>query len=655
MSHQSNDAERNHLAPLLVNAGVFLVVVFFLPGLAHPFNVPKESLVALLSGFTLFVVATGRRPSINPWPSWWSGILLAPVLIATIAALFNGAGLLASDGTVRLWCYAAFLLSVRLGCGGLADVERLVRLATALGGLEGAVVVFQVLAGHYVFDTSGVPSAKWRAFGTLGNPNWVRMYLAATPPLAAGQGRSAASTRERVWWILMTGATVAGLIVTLSRGAWSAAGAGVIGLVVISPRQNLLPPFGKCRGDPCDCPPAGPTAREEGRNLDSSLQTEENTGRWRVIVTASVLAGAFAAAVVWASFGRVETLAAVTRTASIAGRMRIWEISASVINARPVLGWGPGRFAAAYPAFQRAYTRRRESAAPITDLPDHPHSEYFSVGVEAGVPGLFALLAVLALVLRRATADTYRKQTGPLAAAVIALAVHSLGDLPLHLPATTALFCLLVVAILTAAIPSDAPSRRLTSIERAGLLLVAGLAVGQATRLLLVDRWLQESRRALDTGNAIQAQRLCTQALRLEPTHGELCSVLAHARVVVGDDAGALQAAAQAQAALPTLQVGYLIADIEQRQGRPEGAAAVLQEWSETLPGLLRPRVLLSETYAETGQVEAAKTMLAEVMKMPAKFPTAEENELHTRAARLLQRLEEQEKRGRLETAASPE
>jgi hypothetical protein len=58
----------------------------------------------------------------------------------------------------------------------------------------GAAAAFEVILydvspdlGDVFFDTSQLPSAKWHAFGTLGNPNWTGAFLAATLPFAVGQ------------------------------------------------------------------------------------------------------------------------------------------------------------------------------------------------------------------------------------------------------------------------------------------------------------------------------------------------------------------------------------------------------------------------------------------------------------------------------------
>lgn len=588
-------AEASDLPQRLLQVGLALIVFLFIPGLAHPFAVPKESMVALVAAFVLFVVAVGHAPRVAAWPWRWRATLLAPILLVTLAAVVNGTGLLASDGAVRFWSYAVFVLGVHLACPGAADAQRMIRFVALLGGVEGGLVLLQVLAGEWLIDFSGVPSAKWRAFGTLGNPNWVGAYLAATLPLVVALDREALTIAERVRSGLVTAATAAGLILTFSRGAWAAAGCGLVALFLLSPGVR----------------------------------------RGRIMAMLAVAAG-MAVIVAWASFSRGEVLEALARRASVAGRLRMWEATVAMVAARPLFGWAPGGFAGAYPAFQRAYVLRHGSDPPITDLTDHPHNDYLYLAAEAGVPALGAFLLLLVLVLHRARLGPDRNRSAPLAAAIVVLAAHALGDIPLHLPATTALFCVLLVGIL--AVSSEAPmERRLTWLPRTALVLIAALAVAQATRLLLVDRWLATARRMSNAGEPQRAEPLIRQGLLLDPAHGELWHELARVLVARGDSAGALDAAVRARAILPTPPLWYLIADLEQRRGRSEQAVVELRELGQTVPGLFRPRLLLAQAYADRGRVTEAKRVLTEALALPSKLPTDEERELRAHAARLLE------------------
>src|SRR5262245_15378742 len=223
----------------LITAGLLLVLLVFIPGLASPFAVPKESVVGLLAGFALLLVLADRHTTVVRWPVWWTAILAAPLAALAAAALLNGTDLIDSGGPLRWGIYALFFVALRLVSGN-RDGEWLRQCLAVLGGVEGTLVVAQQLVGQLVFDFSALPSAKWRAFGTLGNPNWVGGFLAVTLPLAltrldvdapAGADRAGRSAA------LIVVMSVAGLLLTLSRGAWMAAVAGVALLVLL--RRDL--------------------------------------------------------------------------------------------------------------------------------------------------------------------------------------------------------------------------------------------------------------------------------------------------------------------------------------------------------------------------------------------------------------------------------
>jgi tetratricopeptide (TPR) repeat protein len=318
------------------------------------------------------------------------------------------------------------------------------------------------------------------------------------------------------------------------------------------------------------------------------------------------------------------------RGASLSGRTRLWAVTLTMIAARPLNGWGAGRFAATYPAFQRTYVHAVADPA-VTDLTDHPHDDYLLLAAEAGVPTMLAFIAIVVLALWQATAARARADTAPAAGGLAALALLALVDTPFRLPATAALFCILLVAVLDLAAAGGC--RPLARWERLVLAALAVLALFHMSRLLIVDRSLAASRRALAGGDTGAAQGIADGALRLDGSNADLWMVLAQARYVAGDDAGALAAATRTRALRPTPEIVYLLSAIERRQGRCERAIADLRDLSETLPGLLRPRVLLGEAYADAGRVDEARSVLTTVLAMRSKVPSPDEQRLRERAA----------------------
>jgi len=583
----------------LLNAGLVLVVLAVVPGLAGPFSVPKEAVVCFATAFALLLAAVRGAEIRIPWPRRRLALLFALPLALTATALLNGNGLIALGGVPRWWSYALYVLALRLSYPDGAAVERLFGLCAALGGIEGLLVVLQVLFGHLLFDTSQLPSSKWRAFGTLGNPNWAGAFLAATLPLALAQLDRRAGAKSFAGAASIA-AIVAGLAVTLARGAWLAAAAGVAVLVFLSPSAR--------RGH-----------------------------AWAVLAAGL----AVGAAATWSAHGDAA-LAALAPGDSTAGRARMWRVTANMVAARPLAGWGPAGFAGHYPVYQRSFLARGGDTT-VTDITDHPHNEYLYLAAEGGIVSAALLLALLASAALEPRPAAVRARLAAPIAALAALAVDALTDVPWHLPATAVLLCILVFGIFTIAAEADAPAAALPlrrgPIGRLLLAAAALLLIGHGMRWLFADGSLARARRALFAAEPAVAVAQAERGLAIDAEHGELWRAAAHARAAAGDDAGARQAAAIAMALAPGTDLAYLEADLARRAGRPHEAAAILREWSAVVPGLMRPHLLMAQIYADAGDVRAARGELQRAATMPTKLDGAAERELRRQAEDQLQRL----------------
>ncbi len=164
------------------------------------------------------------------------------------------------------------------------------------------------------------------------------------------------------------------------------------------------------------------------------------------------------------------------------------------------------------------------------------------------------------------------------------------------------------------------------------------LALVQSARLLLVDRWLQGARHAWVAGRPAEAEQLALRGLRFD----RQMASSGRSWLALACDSETTMARSQQRSsasARSTAEDIYITAAIERRRGRHEQAIEELQALHETLPGLLRPRVLLAETYAEAGRYDEARAMLLEVVGMRSKLPSADERDLRARAAELLRTL----------------
>ena len=163
--------------------------------------------------------------------------------------------------------------------------------------------------------------------------------------------------------------------------------------------------------------------------------------RWRRGWLAILIAAAAGGAVVW-RVGAASLLGVLSATQSLGGldgRLEVWSRALYMLQDFPLTGIGQGTFKqvanAMYPFFL---------AGPGADIP-HAHNLFLQVGVDLGLPGLIAWLAVFGLacvaawqVYRRArtsspphplTSSPYLAALGAgLLASQVALAVHGTLD-----------------------------------------------------------------------------------------------------------------------------------------------------------------------------------------------------------------------------------
>ena len=121
-------------------------------------------------------------------------------------------------------------------------------------------------------------------------------------------------------------------------------------------------------------------------------------------------------------------------------------------------GSGLGSFSAAYAPF--------EPVAAMTNVYAlHAHNDLVELAVEAGIPGLILLLALLGLLVagvRKALTDRTSPDAIMLAVliAVLMPLAHSLVDYPLRTLAVSSLFALVLAHLSYAPPPNQKPGRR---------------------------------------------------------------------------------------------------------------------------------------------------------------------------------------------------
>jgi O-antigen ligase/Flp pilus assembly protein TadD len=272
------------------------------------------------------------------------------------------------------------------------------------------------------FRPDGRPSS------TLGNPLFLGSYLALVIVCALDQVvTSLREDRDRAWELAGTvAATVAlllsvlALVLTLSRGAWLGAAAGVVVWGIDVARR----------------------ARVEMRVLG---------GLAAVLIVVAVVA-VFAvprlssARLVVGDRVGVSSVA----TATLDTRWQIWGIAVDAIADRPVVGWGPNnyRFAA-----QRHMTAERLAAEPTVRDAD-AHNLILELAATWGIPGAALLLGLWVLVMLGALRS--RAPTASVALGVGAAFLISGLTMPQNVVVTAVALSLMGVAVPLAVSPSPA-------------------------------------------------------------------------------------------------------------------------------------------------------------------------------------------------------
>jgi len=408
--------------------------------------------------------------------------------------------------------------------------------------------------------------------GAQGNPNWLGLVLVIALPLALDAVRA---SRGRVRFVAFVAVVLQSFALGLchARVAWVAA---AVALVCIAYRERM-------------------------RLLASPKR-------------ATTVAACLAFAIVGALVATSHTHRAAPRThvanvsnepyeapATLAIRGRMWiarDGSRAAIAAFP-LGVGLGRFSEAYLDAQGERLARlppREAAREFTHATT-AHDEYVQAAVETGPLG-FALFVAAIVALVRATARS--KWSAGLAASIV-LAIVSLGDSPLRLPAAVALIALLHAAT---------PSRRFAipiPHARWALVVACALALVPSMRTYLGARAATD---AQDQEPYARAHALA-HAARIDPSSPEIASELGATRFLLGDHEGAVRALARAHDLGADVRTDLVLAQAAFVAGDLALAQPALDRAVARNPGSFHVRLAQGEVLRALGRTDEAARALA--------------------------------------------
>ncbi|HZQ91409.1 MAG TPA: bacterial transcriptional activator domain-containing protein [Terriglobales bacterium] len=375
-----------------------LMALVFHPALYAPFSAPKNALL-IFAGTSLFALAAAggvlkRPPRAAAWPA---AALMVVIVLAWAASPFPHFG-----GRV-VWLRLAGPMLAWVAISALAGRERLMLLAIAFAGAaESPIAIAQWFLGLDFFHGSTLLYQRMHLYGTFGNPDFVAVFIAATVPAALTLARDFASTSRAwttFWWVMLA----MELVAIIGTGCRTGLAAALAGAAVTLLMRNLRRP-------------------------------PRHWLRPRLVLWMALLAAA-------------STFLVLSRNEhdfGLAGKARVfvWRVALSDDARRRPLGTGPGTLAYVYGRRVSPYyialndpTQRRFVTYERT-----ANNDFVQAIVETGWPGLFTLLALLAVWGRfvtgvaRAPNDDFQPAAIAAAAAggVAAICVAALAEGPMQ-------------------------------------------------------------------------------------------------------------------------------------------------------------------------------------------------------------------------------
>ena len=367
-----------------------------------------------------------------------------------------------------------------------------------VNGWNNVSVAVSVLALMSVGATVGIerlalapslrPSGS-RVAGTFGNANFSATFYVMALCVAIGAVCDPnVSRRVRSLHMAAALSAAVGLVMTQTRGAWIAAGLGVVVLIVIG---------------------GGRVGRKPG-----------------FTVAAVVALCALGAAMVLSAGvqHRITETVRPEQQSTITGRIETWKVAIDAIGERPMVGWGPDREAI---GLQRAIGPQYSSTYRIRSVPDRAHQVMLDMALSVGIPGAALWMALMLSTLwtiwcRGRTADMTQVgvMMGVFGWFVCEQTTFGVADLDV--------IAWLLIGGLLATTTSGAAGResismsvlsklRWAAVPVGALLLLAGWRAYGADRV--VAQALTETRSGLVSGDAVNAGFARLQRLDLnDPT-----------------------------------------------------------------------------------------------------------------------------------------
>jgi len=428
---------------------------------------------------------------------------------------------------------------------------------------------------------------------TIGNRNFLGVYLAAAIPLAVALGDRRAAGLGAV--------LVVALCFTKSRGAWLALGiVTLLWIVVVRPRGGSV--------------------------------------RTRISVAVASIGLVVLVGFLFRGYVQNQWRTDV--------RPVIWKGTLHMIGAHPILGCGLGTYWVQYAEFRLPEYFARPKAGNFTN---HAHNELLEVAAEQGVVGLATLLwlwaAAVTVGLRAAanTTGTGRCLRYGLIGATLVFMFHAMVDVDLRSLPNQALLWILLGLLAgggggkVAHLSFRSRPARLV-VASVGTLVAAWVLYAAVIQPVRADYWEREARLAEARGDLSTAARAARQSLEIQPLRVEtryfLAGVLAERPATYQQ---AIDEGLVVEGLAPNYSdLTYTIGELYIKMHQPAEALPFLQRAVRMNPYSAEKRFALALAFAESSQPATAEEQLETAIRLKPDL---------TEAVDLLQRLRRQQKR----------
>lgn len=411
------------------------------------------------------------------------------------------------EGLVTWWLYVACALVALQVVRVRRDLRGLAAALVSGAAIVSAYGVLQFLGFDWADRSIEMPGFEVRrAFATFGNPNFLAALLVLALPVATGLALGARRSVAWAAWWTASGLIAAALLATFTRGAWLA---GVIGMAafVWALGSNAI----------------------------------RVAGRSRLAIGLVGAALAVVIAISLASSGEVNIIERLTVGASTGERVLTLQAGFAAAAERPMLGWGPDRFLAAFRQVRPdRYAEQFGTIATINNAHSWPVQAAATLGIPAALLFLGALVwpiaATVRLLPRRRAAETVDTLYAGVWAGCLGFVVCMMFNVA-ALAATVPFFLMLgalMVPIATGArhASNDDAARRPALWARStgiGLAVATVAALVWGVTLLAADHSYVASRLAY--AGAVEADAVpgAARAVRLNPVSVKYARGLAEA------------------------------------------------------------------------------------------------------------------------------